>query len=457
MGFSFYRSKKIGPFKINASSSGIGFSFGVKGARINFSPRGTFVNIGSNGIYYRKRISGNSKERVSEQTNPIEVDYLSTDDDREIGTVNFSGLTDIDSKDLVREIEKKRRRISFLQWIGLPSVIIALSILSAKEEQRIPKEESYQIKIAEVISRGANIRKGSNNNSEILFVAKRGDKFIVDSIQGNWVSIDSNSPDSIYGFIHNSLLVLRDSMIVNQVFEKKLIPKDNSKTLILLIPGLLIWCIFLAFLDKRRKSVELYYAFDDLTEELYNDLISGFINLKKTKRIWHYTYTTTTQNSKYHAGASHLVSRKKIKSIAVDRKPVSYFKTNIKMPSVILGNLELYFMPERVLFKKGRKFAAVMYKNLEITRKDTRFIENESVPKDAKIVDHTYKYVNKSGGPDGRFKDNHQIPVCLYSEYTFHSEDGVDEVIVTSSLGAMDHLEDVVSKIKTFENSLEFV
>ena len=96
-----------------------------------------------------------------------------------------------------------------------------------------------------------------------------------------------------------------------------------------------------------------------------------------------------------------------------------------------------------------------MYKNLEICRNDTRFIETESVPRDAQIVDHTYKYVNKNGGPDRRFKDNRKIPVCLYSEYTFHSEEGVDEVIVTSNLGAMDHLEEVVEKIRTFEDSLE--
>jgi hypothetical protein len=43
--------------KMNFSKSGISYSFGVKGARINTGPRGTFVSLGQNGVYYRKKIS----------------------------------------------------------------------------------------------------------------------------------------------------------------------------------------------------------------------------------------------------------------------------------------------------------------------------------------------------------------------------------------------------------------
>jgi hypothetical protein len=40
MGWSFRRSKSFGLFKLNFSKSGIGYSFGVKGARIDINAKG---------------------------------------------------------------------------------------------------------------------------------------------------------------------------------------------------------------------------------------------------------------------------------------------------------------------------------------------------------------------------------------------------------------------------------
>ena len=56
------------------------------------------------------------------------------------------------------------------------------------------------------------------------------------------------------------------------------------------------------------------------------------------------------------------------------------------------------------------------YNDVSITVHGQRFIECNVVPKDATIVDHTWQYVNKSGGPDKRFQNNRQIPICLYGE-----------------------------------------
>lgn len=55
MGFYFRKSKSFGPIRLNFSKSGIGFSTGVKGARMSFGPKGTYVNLGANGAYYRKK------------------------------------------------------------------------------------------------------------------------------------------------------------------------------------------------------------------------------------------------------------------------------------------------------------------------------------------------------------------------------------------------------------------
>ena len=58
MGWSFRRSAKFGPFRLNFSKSGIGVSAGIRGARISTGPRGTYVNLGTNGVYYRQKVGG---------------------------------------------------------------------------------------------------------------------------------------------------------------------------------------------------------------------------------------------------------------------------------------------------------------------------------------------------------------------------------------------------------------
>jgi hypothetical protein len=62
-------------------------------------------------------------------------------------------------------------------------------------------------------------------------------------------------------------------------------------------------------------------------------------------------------------------------------------------------------------------------------------------------VGNTWKYVNKSGGPDRRFNDNRQLPICAYSEYTLTSDTGVYEVITTSKQRAMDGFAGFIAQI----------
>ena len=63
-----------------------------------------------------------------------------------------------------------------------------------------------------------------------------------------------------------------------------------------------------------------------------------------------------------------------------------------------------------------------------------RFIEREKVPKDAKVVDYTWQYVNKSGGPDKRFQNNKKIPICLYGEMEIKSATGLNTDIMFSNV-----------------------
>lgn len=61
---------------------------------------------------------------------------------------------------------------------------------------------------------------------------------------------------------------------------------------------------------------------------------------------------------------------------------------------------------------------------------------DEALPGDSKVIDKTWQYVNKKGGPDRRFKNNKEIPVLEYELLTMSSNSGLNEQLIFSRLGA---------------------
>lgn len=71
MGFRFRKSLKAGPIRVNFSKSGIGFSAGVKGARITKPAKGkarTTVGIPGTGLSYSKTVGGKKKSATKKST-----------------------------------------------------------------------------------------------------------------------------------------------------------------------------------------------------------------------------------------------------------------------------------------------------------------------------------------------------------------------------------------------------
>ncbi len=54
MGWSFHRSIRCGPFRINLSRRGVGVSGGVKGLRVGTGPRGRYFRAGLGSLLYQK-------------------------------------------------------------------------------------------------------------------------------------------------------------------------------------------------------------------------------------------------------------------------------------------------------------------------------------------------------------------------------------------------------------------
>ena len=61
MGFTYRKSVSLGPFRVNISKSGVGYSVGGRGFRVGTTPRGkkyTSFSIPGTGVGYRKSGAG---------------------------------------------------------------------------------------------------------------------------------------------------------------------------------------------------------------------------------------------------------------------------------------------------------------------------------------------------------------------------------------------------------------
>jgi len=455
MGWSYRKSFSSGPFRINFSKSGISYSVGVKGARINTDPRGTYVNLSSHGISYRKKISDPGQPAHPNHTPTAPAPYY---DAQTIASAAIERLTDIDSKDFVAELSQKAAQISYVSWFGIfPLLVFITAMLFIAFGSRTtiskPASDSTIVRVTSPI--GLNIRQVADPRSPVVKAALYNQNFLLlDSSNQKWLKIALH--DTV-AYINRRFAAIEHVHHDEQTSDALYLA--NSPALYLLAAGipLFTWLIVrLKKADKIRFEMALQYDMDDKFRQVYEQFTSHFKTFAQSARIWQHLNAYQTNDYKRTGGAGKLIKRASIRGISTNRPLLPHFVTNVAIPCIRLSNLELYFLPERLLVKRNNTFAAVFYKHLQIDSFTTRFIEDESVPGDARIVDHTWRYVNKHGGPDRRFNNNRQIPVCAYSEYTLTSGTGIYEVLMTSKQGAMDGFAHFLTQIGELQSQMQF-
>ena len=86
------------------------------------------------------------------------------------------------------------------------------------------------------------------------------------------------------------------------------------------------------------------------------------------------------------------------------------------------GGISFYIYPEFVIAARSEtNFDVIKIQDFNISFKKQNFVETNQylIPKDAKLVRYTYKYVNKNGDRDFRYSDNPKYPVYEYGNITF--------------------------------------
>jgi len=184
--------------------------------------------------------------------------------------------------------------------------------------------------------------------------------------------------------------------------------------------------------DKLVKTVVIMYELDPTAESAFRLFCDWTSAVSASRCVWHVDAAGRVYDRKYHAGANELIRRSP--TVIREASP-PYVTTNVPVYAINAGHSSLYLSPDRVLIYNGANIGAIAYSSLDIQAGATRFIEEGPVPSDATVVDHTWKYVNKSGGPDRRFNNNRQLPICQYDELWLRTSSGLNEILQLSRSG----------------------
>lgn len=176
-------------------------------------------------------------------------------------------------------------------------------------------------------------------------------------------------------------------------------------------------------IDRLKKLTVLFYEPNQYVTSYFEPVVDATASAASIKKLRSVLATSTYRDSKYEAGASQGL---KLEPGSLTVGQVPGIAANIDVPIARSGKTTLAFFPDRVLIIKGKAVGAVDYDEIDATAVGSRFVESESVPSDTTVVGRTWQYVNKSGGPDRRFKNNREYPVCSYQELRLSSSRGLD-------------------------------
>lgn len=180
-----------------------------------------------------------------------------------------------------------------------------------------------------------------------------------------------------------------------------------------------------------KCKIDLTYEMDEDSFKKYNHLNDFIYEISRNNKVWQIYSSTEVYNIKYNAGANCNITRN---NAYISKKMPWYIRHNIKVYCLNLKNEKIYFTPDRMLvFKKWGGVGCYQYNKLAVDFSTTNFVENGIVPRDSEISRYTWRYVNKNGGPDKRFNNNKQIPICKYGEITMKTNDGMNVLLEYSN------------------------
>jgi hypothetical protein len=198
--------------------------------------------------------------------------------------------------------------------------------------------------------------------------------------------------------------------------------------------------------DESYMNIKFKFEGSRLVEG-YSDMVSAFTTLRTVDKFWHVTFQQANLDTK--AAASTNVTRTEIH---IDFSGVSVITTTEKVLHIENRNGgEFYLYPNFILYYKNNdEIALIDYSDLVIQFSQQLFLEeNDSLPRDAKVIGETWYRVNKDGSPDRRFVSNHKIPKVLYGAVHLRTLSGINELYYISDIEKAKHFHEQYDRYRS--------
>lgn len=227
---------------------------------------------------------------------------------------------------------------------------------------------------------------------------------------------------------------------------------------VLSLLAVLLIVLRVAFKNYFRAHID--FELDQNSQTVWENFISSLELIKSSKKVWLIESSRIIYDLKHNAGAGRNINRSLItsaKKLTPNKNNSWRIRTNNYAFQLISSKCKLMFLPNMFLVIHKGSVTGYSYKNLHMHTSTTRFIEDSqfSVPKDAQIIDWTWQYVNRNGGPDLRYKQNPKRPVCLYGVFKLTTDNGLGLEFQTSNINVSATLESDFKKYTNHIKNLE--
>lgn len=181
-------------------------------------------------------------------------------------------------------------------------------------------------------------------------------------------------------------------------------------------------------LDEWHRSTHVDISFETsaAAQKAYGALVRSFETLRGCARTWDVTSDRFGNRVVERSYASRTITRTPV-TLEFSQSDLVRFEGRALRFQNINGEDILIFPGVALMPREDGAFALIDLREVDLSFAAVQFVEEDAVPGDAQIVGRTWAKVNKSGSPDQRFRDNYQIPLCLYGRMVFTTPGGVEE------------------------------
>lgn len=186
---------------------------------------------------------------------------------------------------------------------------------------------------------------------------------------------------------------------------------------------------------QQSTHVDVSFETSDAAQKAYGALVRQFDILRGCVRIWDITSDRIGNRVVERSYASRTIMRTPV-TLEFSTSDLVRFEGRAMRFQNVNGEDILIFPGVALMPREDGAFALIDLKEIDLTFATLQFVEEDTVPGDSQVVGYTWAKVNKNGSPDLRFRENYQIPLCLYGRMVFTTHGGVEEEYQFSNAAA---------------------